>query len=214
MWVYAIAVQGDQTKIRLMYCPSAFRLDDRAKLLAHAACYPFATLITHDEGSVDASHVPLLVDAERGELRGHLARENAQLRHIGAGAHVLAIFHGPHGFVSPSVYLDPGVPTWNFVVVHARGRARLVDDAGLRTILDETVARFDTSSWRASVGEDYLTRMRGGIVGFAVTIESLEGKWKLSQNRSAADRERVIEFLERGDASSREVAAMMRERGD
>ena len=195
-----------------MYVPVAFRVDHRASLLAHAATYPFATMITHGEGGTEASHVPLLVDAEGGELRGHLARDNAQLRHLEAGAQVLAVFHGPHGYVSPSVYLEPGVPTWNFVVVHARGRARVLDEQGLRAILDETVARFDTSDWRARVTEEYLAPMRGKIAGFSITIESLEGKWKLSQNRSAADRDRVIEWLERGDAPSREVAGLMRDR--
>jgi transcriptional regulator len=195
-----------------MYAPLAFRVDHRASLLAHAATYPFATMITHGEGGIEASHVPLLVDANGGELRGHLARDNAQLRHLEAGAHVLAVFHGPHGYVSPSVYLEPGVPTWNFVVVHARGRARVLDEQGLRAILDETVARFDTSDWRARVNEEYLAPMRGRIAGFSIAIESLEGKWKLSQNRSAADRDRVIEWLERGDASSREAAALMRDR--
>jgi transcriptional regulator len=200
-----------------MYLPAAFAMTDRATLLAHAAAHPFATLVTAAAsqgggGGVEAGHLPLLVDAARGELRGHLARDNAQLGHLEAGAQALAIFHGPHGYVSPSVYLEPGVPTWNFVVVHARGRARIVDEAALRAILDETVARFDTSDWRRRVSEEYLGPMRGRIAGFAIAIESLEGKWKLSQNRSAEDRQRVIEFLERGDPSSRDVATMMRGR--
>lgn len=208
----AIAGREDQGKVRIMYCPAAFRVEDRAILLAHAAANPFATLVTHGDDGLEASHVPLLVDADRGELRGHMARQNPQLRHLEAGATALAIFHGPHGYVSPSVYVEPGVPTWNFVVVHARGPAQIASDDELRAILDETVARFDTSTWRATVAEDYLSRMRGGIVGFSIAIETLEGKWKLSQNRSPEDRGRVVEFLDRGDASSRETAAMMRER--
>lgn len=200
-----------------MYLPSAFAQEDRATLYAHAAAYPFATLVTaaagpapRNEPAVEASHVPLVVDAARGELRGHLAKENPQLRHLEAGAPVLAIFHGPHGYVSPSVYLDPGVPTWNFVVVHARGRPSVLDDAGLRAVLDETVALFDRSDWATRVSGEYLTTKRVGIVAFRIAVETLEGKWKLSQNRSEADRDRVIEFMERGDASSREAAAMMR----
>src|SRR5450432_532491 len=108
-----------------MYVPEAFRLDDRAALLAHAAAYPFATVITHGDDGVMASHLPILVDGAANVMRGHLARENPQLAHLAAGAAVLAIFHGPHGYVSPSVYTaHPSVPTWNYVVVHARGRAR------------------------------------------------------------------------------------------
>jgi transcriptional regulator len=218
-----------------MYVPQAFRVTDRTALLSHAASYPFATVITRltrDASALDGaapeapdtpytpdapedelvvSHLPLLVDLERGWIRGHVARENPQLRHLAAGAEVLAVFHGPHGYVSPSVYLDPGVPTWNYVAVHARGRARVVDEAGLRRILDETVARFDSSDWTVeSIGE-LLAGKLAAIAGFEMEIDHLEGKWKLSQNRSATDRARVVDWLERGDDASRATAAMMRE---
>ena len=186
-----------------MYLPAAFRMDDRQALMAHIEAYPFATLVTHgrgpDAGTVEASHLPFIVDRERGELRGHLAKENPQLQHLQeGGSPVLAIFHGPHGYVSPSVYLEPGVPTWNFVVVHARGRVRILDDATLRGVLDETVSHFDSSGWRGTVTDAYLTAKSAGIVAFAIAIESLEGKWKISQNRSAEDRERVIAWLDKG----------------
>src|ERR1700722_1470284 len=111
-----------------MYIPAAFRLDDRAALLAHAATYPFATVITSGRGGIGISHLPLLIDADGKLLRGHVARENPQLDDFVAGVDTLAIFHGPHGYVSPSVYVDPhGVPTWNYAVVHVRGRPRVVD---------------------------------------------------------------------------------------
>jgi transcriptional regulator len=201
-----------------MYLPETFRIDDRGALLAHAAAHPFATLVTHlgdTPDGLEVSHLPLLVDAERGVLRGHLARENPQLGHLEAGARALAVFHGPHGYVSPSVYTrHPSVPTWNFVVVHARGRGRIVGESALRVILDDMVARFDATGWRfeSDPSDDYARRMVGAIAGFEVTIDSLEGKWKLSQNRPLEDQERVAEWLERGDASSREVAALMRKR--
>ena len=125
-----------------MYLPDAFRLDDRATLLAQAEAYPFATVITQGEGGLAVSHLPLLVGAGSDLLRGHLARENPQLAHLAAGAEALAIFHGPHGYVSPSVYTEqPSVPTWNYLVVHARGRSRLVGEPALREILDQSAAR-------------------------------------------------------------------------
>jgi transcriptional regulator len=196
-----------------LYRPEAFRVDDRAVLLAFAADHPFATLVTHGDDGVAASHVPLLVDAPGGKLRGHLARDNDQLAHLLAGAPALAIFHGPHGYVSPSVYEGQrGVPTWNYVVVHVRGRPRVLDEAGLVAILHESVARFDTPGWKARFGEawpDVPKHMLQAIAGFEIDVESAEGKWKLSQNRSEADRGNVVGWLEKGDASAREVAALM-----
>jgi transcriptional regulator len=196
-----------------MYLPAAFRLDDRATLFAQAEAYPFATVITHGEDGLAVSHLPLLVDARRELLRGHLARENPQLAHLAAGEEVLAIFHGPHGYVSPSVYTEqPSVPTWNYVVVHARGRSRLVDEAALRPILDDMVERFDATGWRLQGPEEFVRAKLGAIAGFEIAIEHLEGKWKISQNRSLADQERVVAWLERGDESSRALASLMRTR--
>jgi transcriptional regulator len=196
-----------------MYLPDAFRLDDRATLFAQAEAYPFATVITHGEGGLAVSHLPLLVDAGRDLLRGHLARENPQLAHLAAGAEVLAIFHGPHGYVSPSVYAEqPSVPTWNYVVVHARGRSRLVDELGLRGILEDMVERFDATGWRLEAPEEFVRAKLGAIAGFEIALEHLEGKWKVSQNRSLTDQARVVAWLERGDESSRALAALMRAR--
>ncbi len=198
-----------------MYVPEAFRSEDRAQLLLHAAAHPFATVITHVTGDEDVavSHLPLLVDAHRNVLRGHLARENPQRAHLEAGADAMAIFHGPHGYVSPSVYVEqPSVPTWNYVVVHARGRARIVDEQGLRAILDDTVARFDKTGWRPETDGAFLRAKLDAIAGFEIEIQQLEGKWKLSQNRSAEDQARVAAWLEGGDDSSRALAAIMRSR--
>lgn len=194
-----------------MYVPDAFRFEDRALLLAHAAAYPFATVITREEDGVVVSHLPLLVDATGNRLRGHLARDNPQHSHLAAGADVLTIFHGPHGYVSPSVYVEqPSVPTWNYVVVHVRGRARVVDEQGLRSILDDTVAHFDRTRWRLEADETFMRDRLDAIAGFEIAIQRLDGKWKLSQNRSATDQDRVASWLEGGDDQSRALAAIMR----
>jgi transcriptional regulator len=195
-----------------MYIPDAFHLDDRAALLSHAARHPFATVITAGHDGVRVSHLPLLVDERL--LRGHLARENPQLAHFAASVEVLSIFHGPHGYVSPSVYTDPqgGVPTWNYVVVHARGRARVVDEVALRAILSDSVDYFDATGWRPPEDEASLRPKLEAIAGFEIAIEHLEGKWKVSQNRSPADQARVADWLERGDDASRALAQIMRSR--
>ncbi|HEY3816672.1 MAG TPA: FMN-binding negative transcriptional regulator [Polyangiaceae bacterium] len=197
-----------------MYVPDVFRLDDPAALMALARAHPFATVVTRDDRGVEVSHLPLCMDEERKCLRGHLARANPQLSHLDAGCEALAIFHGPHGYVSPSVYAQqPSVPTWNYAVVHVHGRARRVDERGLRSILDEMVARFDATGWRLYTGEEFLRPALEAIAGFEIDIERLEGKLKLSQNRSPEDQARVVGWLERGDDSSRAVAALMRARG-
>lgn len=206
-----------------LYRPEAFRVDDPARLVALAQAYPFATVISHGEGGVQVSHLPLLVEAAGAPgaagalLRGHLARDNDQLAHFAAGAEAVAVFHGPHGYVSPSVYEGQrGVPTWNYVVVHLRGRARLLDEASLVAVLEDSVARFDTSGWRPRLGDawpDVPRAMLGAIAGFAIDVAQAEGKRKLSQNRSEKDRASVAAWLDQGDAAAREVAAMMRQEG-
>jgi transcriptional regulator len=195
-----------------MYVPKPFVMDDREELFAHIAANPFATLITQgDEGPL-ASHVPLLAHPDRGVLVGHIARENPQLSHLETGAPTLAIFHGPHGYVSPSVYAEPlSVPTWNYVVVHVRGRPRVVGEPALRQILDETVARFDTTGWRLSDDPGFLRKMLDKIAGFEVGLDQVVGKKKISQNRPAEDVPNVVRWLERGDDASRALARIMRE---
>jgi transcriptional regulator len=197
-----------------LYRPEAFAVDDRATLLAFAADHPFATVVTHGEGGSQASHLPLLVDAAGGRLRGHLARDNDQLAHLQAGAEVLSVFHGPHGYVSPSVYEGQrGVPTWNYVTVHVRGRPRLLDEPGLIQVLHDSVARFDVPGWKLRFGDEW-PDVPGNkllaIVGFEIDIVSLEGKWKLSQNRSEQDRAAVVEWLAKGDDAARALAKMMK----
>jgi transcriptional regulator len=198
-----------------MYLPAAFRQDDPAALLSLAASYPFATVVTQGAGGLGVSHLPLSVDAGRSVLRGHVARENPQFDHLTDGARALAIFHGPHGYVSPSVYTkQPSVPTWNYVVVHAHGRVRRVSEEGLRAILDESLARFDATGWRLDTSDEFLRPMLDAIAGFEIDLERVEGKWKLSQNRSEEDQDRVTAWLERGDGddASRALAAFMRSR--
>jgi len=117
-----------------MYLPKPFREDDPARLHALIRAHGFATLISERDGEPFASHLPLLLDAERGPrgtLLGHMARANPQWRSFDQGRAALAIFHGPHCYVSPSWYANaPAVPTWNYAAVHAYGRPRVLEDGG------------------------------------------------------------------------------------
>ena len=204
-----------------MYLPPAFREDDLGTLQTFMQQYSFATLITQHQGAPFASHLPLLWrshDDPYGTLVGHMARANPQWRDFATGQETLAIFHGPHVYVSPSWYgVHPSVPTWNYAVVHAYGTPQVItDNAMLYEVLQDLVWTFEAPSpnpWKLQLPDDYLHSMMQGIVGFTMPITRLEGKFKLSQNRSPEDQRRVAAALQgQGDALSTDVAALMDQR--
>jgi transcriptional regulator len=187
-----------------MYIPEPFR-EDRPEVLRDAArTIGFATLITQD---LEANHLPMLLqESENGHvLRGHVARANPVWKK-GAGP-ALAIFLGPHAYVSPNWYpskLETGkaVPTWNYITVHAKGPIRWIQDADwLRTHVGQLSAAHEAGRdlpWMISdAPAPYIDSMLRGIVGFELAIAALEGKWKLSQNRDAADHAGAREGLMR-----------------
>lgn len=199
-----------------MYIPESFRESDPTRLRAFIAAHSFATLVSNSPGGMVATHLPLLLDGERGQngtLVGHLARANPHGAVLAEGGEALAIFHGPHAYVSPQWYTTPvAVPTWNYAVVHAYGRPRIVADAELHSILARTVATFEAAfdyPWTPPPG-DYVEKLMKGVVGFEIEIDRLEGKKKLSQNRSPADQAGTIQgLLATGEAGARGVAELM-----
>lgn len=200
-----------------LYIPPRFRIDDRKHLVAFIERHAFGTLVCAGPAGLTVSHIPFLVEEQAdGRLRllGHEARANAQLAELALATHVLAIFEGPHGYVSPTWYEHhPSVPTWNYAVVHARGRVRLLDDAATADMVERLSEKYEAGHekpWRMqSLPGEFRAAMLGSIGGFALEVESLEGKFKLSQNRPGRDAYRVIDALEaRGDA---DLAALMRE---
>ncbi len=187
-----------------MYIPKAFREDDTATLHKLMRDYSFATLITQQNGVPLASHLPFLLDAERGTygtLLGHMARGNSQWRTFEENREVLVIFQGPHAYISPSWYeVEPAVPTWNYAVAHAYGVPRLIEDKTelydlLRTLVQTYEAGFEKPWAFESLPDDYVQKMMQGIVGFEIPIARLEGKFKLNQNRSTTDQARVAAAL-------------------
>lgn len=190
-----------------LYRPAAFASDDEVAIARLLDEHPFATLITAGAGEPQVSHLPLLrrLDpAPHGSLIGHMARANPHWRHLGSGAS-LAIFHGPHAYVSPSWYAEPAaqVPTWNYAVVHVHGRAEIVDDrAATLATLEHMIERFEggrPAPWRLQLEGARLDAMVGAIVAFRIAIERIDAKFKLSQNKDEADRKRVASGL-RGEA--------------
>ncbi|MFI4951690.1 MAG: FMN-binding negative transcriptional regulator [Burkholderiales bacterium] len=186
-----------------LYLPAAFASSDQAAMARLLHEHPFATLITAAAGEPQVSHLPLLHHAEpgpHGVLVGHMARANPHWRHFGASGS-LAIFHGPHAYVSPSWYAEPAiqVPTWNYAVAHVHGRAEIVADrAGTLATLQELIDRFEggrAAPWRLQLEGARLDTMLGAIVAFRIVIDRIDVKFKLSQNREAADRRRVAAAL-------------------
>ena len=205
-----------------MYIPTWFREDDPAILHDIMRQNAFALLVTTDAAGVPfATHLPFVLDAERGErgvLRAHMARPNPGWRHFMPDREILVVFSGPHGYVSPTWYeAAPNVPTWNYAAVHAYGTPQIVADDALYALLHASLEQFEPGS-SAQFAEDadrdaYVRKLMRGIVGFEITITRLEGKLKLSQNKASGDQAAVVAALERSPlASDAELAAYMRDR--
>ena len=185
-----------------MYTPYSFKVADLVELHSLMKKHSFATLITPGIGEMTATHLPLLLDPHagpHGTLLGHMAMANPQWRDVAGEA--LAIFSGPHAYVSPTWYESPGtVPTWNYVAVHAYGAFKLVQDRdGLHDILTRSVSVYEQrmpEPWSYDIADPDMDKMLQAIVGFRIEITRLEGKAKLSQNHPEERRRKVIRALE------------------
>jgi transcriptional regulator len=200
-----------------MYIPKSFSQTDLNILHTFMQEHSFATLVSQTDEGLVATHLPLLVDKSRGEygtLLGHMAKANQQWKGI-TERESLVIFQGPHSYISPNWYeTHPSVPTWNYTTVHAYGTPRLVDDpeiikGTLATLVDYHESGF-LPAWEMNLPEDYMHKMMQSIVAIEIPITRLEGKFKLSQNRSEEDQARVTETLVKGAyPAGREVGALM-----
>jgi transcriptional regulator len=178
-----------------MYIPAHFREDDADTLAHFIDAHSFGTLTSVADGKPFASHVPFLYHRAERTLSAHLARANPQWRHFAAAPDALVIFLGPHGYVSPTWYAQPGVPTWNYTAVHVYGTARVVDDADVTARhVERLAARYEQGSDSPWVPR-YDRQRLAGIVGIEIRITEIQGKFKLSQNRPAAERARVAAHL-------------------
>jgi transcriptional regulator len=206
-----------------LYLPAHFNETRTEVMHALMRARPLAALVTLGSSGIIANHFPVQTLSEPkplGCIRGHIARANPLWREYETGAEALAIFQGPHAYISPSFYPSKAatgevVPTWNYAVVHARGTLRFIHDAEwLRSFVAGLTAHYEAPRPKQWKIEDapaaYIDKMLKMIVGFEVSITSLTGKWKVSQNRPHADRVGVRENLQAaGDADSREIAAMV-----
>jgi len=203
-----------------MFRPPAFNIDDQETIRAFMREQSFALLVTNVDGVPFASHIPLLLEdsGKHGRLSGHLSKGNSQWQGFDGDTEALVVFWGPHAYVSPSWYeAELNVPTWNYATVHAYGRPTVIDDPeAIRRGQADMVGYYEsdaTDNWSMDrLPESYIEKMLNGIVAFEMPIERLEGKFKLSQNRTPADRAGAIKGLrETGNAEAAEVARLMAE---
>jgi transcriptional regulator len=199
-----------------MYIPSANRVDELQALHTLMQEYSFATLITIDHGRPFATHLPFMLDTTRGAygtLIGHMARANPQWRHFDPTSEVLTIFQGPHTYISPAWYTQTNaVPTWNYAVVHVYGTPQLIEDeADLYKMLTSLVNLHESDKqppWSIA-WSDSQHKLLKAIVGFEIPITQLEGKFKLSQNRSLDDQSGVSKALHNSSHSDAQLIAQM-----
>jgi transcriptional regulator len=192
-----------------MYRPDEFRVEDVARMHELMRARPFASLISNSSTGLYASHLPTVLKDEGsfGVIECHLARANPHWKDIASGNEALMIFQGPEGYITPNWYPSKAehgkvVPTWNYAIVHAYGRAEMMEhNDWLRRHVDELTAQQEqvqARPWALSdAPQSYVDAMLRGIVGFRFVITQIEGKWKMSQNRKLNDQLRVTKGLDR-----------------
>jgi len=185
-----------------MYIPPLFKEENPERLAALIQDYSFGILVTSPDGIPFVTHLPFLLDpsaGKHGKLFGHMARANPQWRHFAPDTEVLAVFQGPHAYISPSWYLSPNVPTWNYAVAHVRGIPRLIEDPTELDALVERLTQFHESQmpspYQSGLADELRARLLEMIVGFEIEIAELQGKFKISQNRSPEEQQSVIAGL-------------------
>lgn len=202
-----------------MYNPEHFKETNPERIAALITSHPFGMLVTAPDGVPYVSHLPFLFEPSvnaQGKLLGHLARANPHWQHLAAGGEVLVVFSGPHAYVSPSWYASPGVPTWNYAMVHVRGKPRLItDEVELEALLEKLTRVHEADMvqpWQSDLTGERRVKLLNMIVGFEIEITDIQAKFKLSQNRSSEDRQQVAEMLSQsGDQIEVAVAKLMRE---
>lgn len=189
-----------------MYRPACYREDDTETLFAMIRAQPFATLVSANAGDPLATHLPLLLEQNGGggpALIGHMARGNRHWRALERDQPVLAVFLGPHAYISPRWYRDePDVPTWNYLAVHVRGRWRRCDDLeSTRRILAASVEHFERAmgaDWSLrELEESLVDKLEKGVVAFEIAVDTLAGVSKMGQDKTPADLRGVVEGLRR-----------------
>lgn len=196
-----------------MYMPEHFKETNPERISALIEGNSFGMLVTAPDGVPFVSHLPFIFDptaSSNGKLLCHMARANPQWQHFSSCGEVLAIFQGPHAYVSPSWYSSPGVPTWNYAVVHLRGKPRLIEnEPELEALVERLTHVYEShmpNPWKPNLAGERRAKLLSMIVGFEIEITSIQGKFKLSQNRPPEDQRSVVEKL--GQSSNQTEVAV------
>ena len=200
-----------------MYRPASFQVTDAGTLNRFIRDHPFATLISSTADGPFITHLPLELLEQQGEntqsghLVGHVARANPHWQHFDPKTPSVAIFHGPHAYISPSWYVSDSLPpTWNYAVVHARGHPRVIEDAAhVRQTLETLVKRHEqeqSQPWAKRLDPALMKKLQAGIVAFEFRIDEIHGKFKLGQNRTPADQAASLAGLSK--ATGRDSGAL------
>ncbi len=177
-----------------MYIPKHFKVTDEEEIFAFIEENAFGQLISNVQGRHFSTPLPFLVSADRTTLYVHLAKQNPQLAEI-EGQEVLITFSGPHGYISPSWYNTPGVPTWNYQVVHVYGQCKIMNQPDeIKAIVDNLTQKYE-AGYQSPWQPEYHAAMLNAITGIEIDISEIQAKFKLSQNRPAQDQKQVIQQL-------------------
>ena len=200
-----------------MYTPKHNQIEDRAALLAYMRAYSFAALASAGPAGLMATHLPFVIEDEDGRIRllAHMARANPQWREFAAGIDALVIFMEPHAYVSPRLYDSrQNVPTWNYVAVHAYGRPLLIEEREAKIELQKKLIRQHDAGFleqMAELPESYLDAKLAAIVSFSLEVTRIDARYKLSQDKNPAERERIARDLEAGgEGVAAQTARLMR----
>jgi len=200
-----------------MYIPSFNQFTDRQEIVAFIQRYSFASIVTVMDGLPVATHLPFLVKEENDKviLQSHFAKANPQAKSI-TDSVSLVIFTEPHAYISPTNYeTEKVVPTWNYIAIHAYGKAALLEDIDRKAaLLKHTIETFEAGYFKQWEGlpEEYRSRMMNGIVAFEIEVTDLQAKKKLSQNRTEIEKDNIIHSLENSsNTNEREIAEYMKQ---
>jgi transcriptional regulator len=197
-----------------MFIPAQYKNENTTEVKDFIRHHGFGVLITHGE-KLWGTHIPLELSEDGNHLHGHISKANAQWRNFKSGEEVMAIFTGPHAYISSSWYDHENVPTWNYIAVHVYGTIRTIEGDLLYESLKRLTNKYEKSSADPvsleRMSPDYIKKAMLGLVGFEITITNIEAAYKLSQNRDRKNHEAIIHQLEkRNDHDSLQVAAAMK----
>lgn len=206
-----------------MFIPAKFKQDNIDEIIAVMRDYPFATLIAQSGADIEVVHLPMSVESTANgiALKSHIAKANPFWKLVEEHSKVLVIFNGAHSYISPSYYPTKAehgraVPTWNYVVVHAKGQVKYVHEPQavyqiLETLTDEQEAQFELPWSISDAPNDFIEKLQKAVVGIEIQVESIKGKWKVSQNQPVENKQGIIDGLQTShNPMASEMAALVR----